>query len=78
MDTEKIISALLAFLIAVFWRWVSSIDSKNKEIQDEIKEIKRELADYVPKEDLKEIKTLIKELQKDINRIRFEDRRERS
>ena len=75
MDTEKVISALFAFLVAVFWRWVSAIDNKNKEIQDEIKEIKKELTDYVPKEDLKEIKTLIKELQKDINRIRFEERR---
>ena len=79
MEESKIIAALFSFLSVVFWKWVSSIDAKLSKLEEKQENSKEEFKNYVSKDDffreMKEVKTLMKELQKDINRIRFEDRR---
>lgn len=78
MEENKIIAALVAFLSAIFWHWLKGVENKHNKLEEKHEELKDNFKNYVSKDDflreMKELKILIKDLQKDINRVRFEEK----
>lgn len=77
MEETKLIGFLLSVVSVAFWRWVSSIDKKTEKLNEETKELRERMNSLISKEDflreLKEIKILIRELQKDIIRTKIKE-----